>query len=62
MFYSGWLLSYTVNGTAKIEGPISTYEEAKKKYDDLALLSPVVSDRRIGRMVVNPCCPTYNEF
>ena len=60
MFYSGWLLSYTVNGSTKIEGPIPTYEEAKKKYDDLADLEPYFKDRRIARMVINPCCPTYN--
>lgn len=60
MFYSGWLLTYVVNGSTKIEGPIPTYDEAKKKYEDLALLEPVVSDCRIGRMVINPSCPTYN--
>lgn len=59
MIYSGFFLTFTVSGTNKVEGPFSTYDEVKKKYDDLALLSPAVSNRRIGRMIVNPWNPEY---
>jgi hypothetical protein len=61
MIYSGWYITFCVNGKPSIEGPISTIEEAKKKYNDLQLLSPVVTDRRIGRMMVNPSNPEFTD-
>ena len=53
MQYAGFLLQYTMtaDGSIKFEGPFTTIEQATKKYEDLALLEPAVSKRRIVRIV-----------
>jgi hypothetical protein len=59
MQYGGFIVEYQVNSQIKFAGPKSTIEEIKKVYDDLALLEPVVTDRRICRLLVNPSNPSW---
>jgi len=61
MQYAGFILQYQYSSSneIKFEGAFSTWEEAKKHYDDLQLLVPAVKNIRIGRLVINPFNPIF---
>jgi len=54
MQYCGFVIEYLLNGKPHFEGPYSTIETTNKHYEDLALLEPAVSERRIYRLVSLP--------
>ena len=61
MQYAGFILQYqySSSGEIKFDGTFSTWEEAKKHYDDLQSLVPAVKNIRIGRLVINPFNPIF---
>lgn len=63
MQYGGFLIQYRLASDAanksRFEGPYSTIEETTKHFEDLTLLEPVVVDKRICRLMINPSNPAW---